>query len=90
MFTVLVATDPDNQSLTYTYAWFKEDASNGNSIIAIGTSSATLSASQFDKHDSIYVKLPFQMDSLATLPPQVPYLSQTPSAQHLRFTHTIQ
>ena len=52
---VVLATDQDNQTLSYTYAWFKQDVSNGNNVVAIGTSSVITSASQFDKHDTVYV-----------------------------------
>ena len=49
------AQDADNQNLTYTYEWYKEDASNGGTTVSIGSNSSTLPASQFDKHDIVYV-----------------------------------
>ena len=86
----VVATDLDNQNLSYTYAWFKQDASNGNNIVSVGTSSSTLPASQFDKHDSIYVRVTVSdgiasdsaISSTLLVPntlPSTPTVSLTPS-----------
>jgi|GEM_PF-6547542 len=54
---IVTSNDPDGQSVILNYAWYKSDDSNGGSIVSIGTNSATLAASQFDKHDEVFVEV---------------------------------
>ena len=54
---IVTSIDPDGQSVALGFEWYKIDDSNGGSVVSIGTNSATLAASQFDKHDEVFVEV---------------------------------